>query len=649
MIPILFEKTETQFQSNGLGRLTDAISCQVEENLNGSYELEMVYPITGQHYGEIEENRIILAEPFEGGTWQPFVIYRISRPLNGIVTINAEHISYLLNKIIVMPYTATSCAQALSFLPSYTANDCPFTFTTDKAVTGNFAVTYPRPARGLLGGEEGSILDIYGKGEYEFDRFAVRLKVNRGIDRGVAIRYGKNLTELVRDSDISDVYTGIVPYWKQEDTLVTLPEEVVWSNYRTQFPRDIVVAVDMTDKWEEAPTVAELRAAANAYVTNNEGWKISENIKISFVALWQTEEYKNIAAVERVRMGDHVHVIYDALGVAATAEVIKTVYDCLTGRYISIELGAKKNSFGKVLKETIAPAVISEATSVTEAAVQHATELLTGANGGHVVIGTDANGTPNEIYIMDTEDRETATKILRLNMDGIGFAEHFSGPYTTAWTIDGHFVANYIDTGVLDANLMRTGIIQDMAGQNWWNLQTGDMHLNAEAFIDTSNFVTQAQFTAAADRIATEVVEQVGSGIFFNVVPTDYGSTVNLRAHVYLNKVDATLDYPPNYFHWYRKTEDGNAYLGFGYEITVIKAEYGYGGEVEAVFMMLEERYPVNTQGKWVFTLFGTYHQLVNSQGSLRFRSGYPVVWSDSQDSGNVYPVLGYDYDSEGA
>jgi phage minor structural protein len=650
MIPVLYEQNETQFLNNGIGRLTDAISCEVEENLNGLYELTMTYPIAGQHYSDITENRIILAEPFEGGNWQPFIIYRISRPLNGIVTVNAEHISYLLNKIIVMPYTAGSCAQALSFLPSYTANDCPFTFWTDKSVTGTFKVDYPRPARGLLGGEDGSILDVYGKGEYAFDRFNVRLYVNRGADRGVTIRYGKNLTELVRDSDISNVYTGIVPYWKKEDELVTLPEEIVWSDYRSQFANDIVKAVDMSSNWQEAPTVEQLRTAAVQYVTRNEGWKINENIKISFVALWQTEEYKNIAAVERVRLGDTVHVIYDALNVSVSAEVIKTVYDSLTERYVSVELGAKQNTLGTVLKDAIAPGIVSETTSYMDEALKYATDLITGGLGGHVVISTNADGQPNEILIMDTEDKETAQQVLRINMNGIGFSSNgVDGPFDTAWTLDGHFVANYIDSGVLNANVMRAGIIRDLAGANWWNLDTGEMHLNAEAVVDTSNFVTQAQFTAAADRIATEVVEQVGSGIFFNVVPTDNGQTVTLRAHVYLNRNDATRTFPEQFFKWYKKTESSKEYIGYGYEITVVKSEYGYGGEVEAEFLMLEDRYPVNSQGRWVFTEFGSYHQLTVSQGSLLYRQGYPVVWSASQDAGNVYPVFGYDYETSGA
>lgn len=648
MIPILFESTATQFNTNGIGRLSDATSCQVEENLNGLYELTMVYPITGQHYAEIEENRIILAEPFEGGDWQPFIIYRISRPLNGLVTVNAEHISYLLNKIIVMPYTAGSCTEALASLPEHTANDCPFTFWTDKSVIGRFNVDYPRPARGLLGGEAESILDVYGKGEYEFNRYNVRLYVNRGIDRNVTIRYGKNLTELVRDRDITECYTGIVPYWKSEDNYVSLPEEVIWSDYRDSFPHEIVKAVDFTSKWEEPPTVEQLRAAATTYVTTNEGWKIADNINISFVALWQTVEYAGIAGIERVRMGDTVHVTYDALGVSASAEVIKTVYDVLMERYISIELGTKKNTLGSVIGDAIAPDIVRETTSYMDDALKHATDLLKGANGGHVVIATNANGEPNEIYIMDTDDVNTAQQVLRINMNGIGFSSNGLEPdqFDTAWTLDGHFVADYITSGTLNAARVNAGLLRDKAGQNWWNLDTGEMHISAESYIDTSDFVTQAQFTAAADQIATEVVEQVGSGIFFNVVPTDNGGTVTLQAHVYLNRADATLDFSPQFFHWFKKTEGGREYLGYGYEITVIKSEYGYGGEVEATFLTLVDRYPVTNQGKWVFTMFGDYHQLVNLQGSLRFAQGYPVVWSDSQDSGNVYPVFGYDNDS---
>lgn len=549
MIPILYEENETSYVHSGLGRLTDCLSCSVSETLNGPYELTLTYPITGIHYSDIREGRIILAEPNEGGTWQPFIIYRISRPLNGVVTVSAEHISYLLNKVVIMPFSASSVAQALTNIPNYAANTCPFSFMTDKTATGPFEVDYPRAARGLLGGEAGSILDVYGKGEYEFDRFRVNLWVNRGTDKGVTIRYGKNLTQLVRDSDIQNTYTGIVPYWKNQDETVTLSEKVVWSDYRHIFAYDIVKPVDFSTNWTEKPTENQLRTAAQNYVANNEGWKINENIKISFVALWQTEEYKSVANVERVKMGDTVHAIYDALGVSVAAEVIKTDYNVLLERYNSIELGAKQNTLGTVLKDTIAPAVTAEANSFTQAAIDEATKLITGANGGHVIIATNADGEPTEIFIMDTDNVSTAQNVLRMNMNGIGFSSHgVDGPFTTAWTIDGSFVANFITSGILNANVIRAGIIQDKTGGNYWNLDTGEFHLSG---IDNAGLNLTSIYNRNEDGTAT------------------------ILAKLYNGMTDVTADYDSTDFVWYKRSASGDTFLSTGYQITIDPADFG--------------------------------------------------------------------------
>ena len=54
MKPILFAPTATEFDNNGLGALVDAPRCIVREERNGPYELEMDYPVDGQHFSEIE-------------------------------------------------------------------------------------------------------------------------------------------------------------------------------------------------------------------------------------------------------------------------------------------------------------------------------------------------------------------------------------------------------------------------------------------------------------------------------------------------------------------------------------------------------------------------------------------------------------------
>lgn len=486
MIPILYEGNETEFLTNGIGRLSDAISCTVEENLNGLYELEMQYPITGVHYGDIETDRLILATPFDGGDPQPFRIYQISRAINGIVTINAEHISYLLNRVVVMPFQATSCATALAGLKNHAANNCPFTFSTTKTGSTTFTVSEPQPLRSLLGGQKGSILDVYGKGEYEFDRWAVRLSTSRGSDHGVTLRYGKNITELVRDSDISNAYTGIVPFWANGDgELVVLPEKIVWSEHRSAFAHEIVKVVDFSSEWQEAPTVAQLRARATAYVTANEGWTVSDNIKVSFVALWQTEEYKNIAVLERVHMGDTVTIIYEALGVESSAKVIRTVYDVLLERFDEIELGTAKNTLAQAIADPILEEVPSN--SDMEQAIAHGTKLITGGLGGYVYMKPNASGQPEEILVMDDPDYTQATKLWRFNKNGIGFSSTgYNGTYKQAWTMDGAFYTDWVTAGRMTAALIKTGIITGQKGSMQIDVDNGTITLGNKALIITA-------------------------------------------------------------------------------------------------------------------------------------------------------------------
>lgn len=451
MIPILYQTTETEFTSNGLGRLSDAVSCTVREVRNGEYELAMSYPITGIHYEDIQLTRLIFATPGENKPGQPFEIYDISRPLNGIVSIRARHISYRLNKIVTGPFTAASCFQAMNGLGDNAIGTCPFTFWTDKVVTANFKVETPSSIRSLLGGQQGSILDTYGTGEYEFDRFTVRLHLHRGTDSGVTLRYGKNITELVGESDVQSVYTGVVPYFFRDPNMVTLSAPV-YGPHREDYPYDMVIPVDLTEKFAQdvIPTQEQLQAAAESYVNNSTGWQINTNIRVSFVNLADTEEYKDIAALQRVNLCDTVRVYHEALGVDTTAQVVSVTYNVLTERYDQIELGAVQASLGEAITDSIIKEVPTY--SVMDKAIQNGTRLITGNMGGHLVLKPNANGEPEELLIMDSENIEDAVNIWRFNQSGLGFSHNgYDGPYSTAWTIDGSFYANNITSGTLDA------------------------------------------------------------------------------------------------------------------------------------------------------------------------------------------------------
>lgn len=473
MIPILYEATETAFISNGLGRLADAISCKVIEERNATYELEMTYPVSGVHYSDIQENRIILAQPHEGGLTEPFQIYKVTKPLNGVITVNAEHISYRLNKIVVMPFSAGTIQEAFLDIPIYSATTNNFTFTTDIVSDTDYSIDTPRSVRSMLGGSSGSILDVYGRGDYEFSRFNVILHQSRGADNGVTLRYGKNITDLKSVVDMSNVYTGIVPFWSDGENTVTLTEKVVLSEHTSDFPYYIIKPVDMSSNFEEAPSEEQLRTKAQQYVANNEGWELKKNITVSFVALWNTEEYKNIAPLERVQMCDTVHVVYKPLGVDFTTKVVKTDYNVLEERYNAITLGDTYYTLNGFFEEEISTSEENQ-TSHMQKAIARATKLIQGGLGGHVVFNTNADGEPQEILIMDTDDITTAVNVIRMNLNGIGFSTSgYNGPFTTAWTIDGHFVANFIDTGTLTANIIKTGVLADEAGNTTFNLATG--------------------------------------------------------------------------------------------------------------------------------------------------------------------------------
>lgn len=466
MIPILYGETETSFISNGLGRLSDAISCVVTEERNGEYELEMDYPVGGAHYSDIQKSRIVSAVPADGKSRQPFRIYRISKPINGIVTIYAEHISYQLSLIPVMPFTAGSAAEAVVAMESNAVGTLPFTLWTDVTTVANYNQRVPKSFRACLGGSQGSFLDTYG-GEFEWDNWTVKIHASRGADRWVTIRYGKNLTDLVQEENIQDTYTGILPYWysEEQETLVTLPEKVIMSSNASLYPFNRVLPYDFSSHFSSQPTEAQLRQAAQSYVTSNNIGVPKVSLKVEFAALWQTEEYKNVANQERVNLCDTVTVKFEKLGVSAKAKVIKTKYNVLLERYDSIEIGDAKSSFSstfvKAQEETAVQ--IAEATSGMDKAIAHATELISGGLGGYVYIKPNTNGQPEEILIMDQPDINTAVNVIRMNKNGIAFSTNGYDPanFDTAWTINGAFNASFITAGVLTANLIKAGILSD--------------------------------------------------------------------------------------------------------------------------------------------------------------------------------------------
>ena len=480
MIPRYYDGT-TGDKGNGIGALRDCISCTITEERNGSFELEMVYPVGGQHYDSLALRGLIKAKPNPFADEQLFRIYQISRPIGGQVTVNAAHISYDLSGIPVAPFAASGAQAALAGLKEHVATDCEFTFWSDVSTAGDFSVSVPSSLRSRLGGVEGSILDVFG-GEYEWDNYTVKLHSERGTDRGVSIRYGKNLTDLTQEENCASIYTGVYPYWTDSDgnvvqistgPVVNVPD----GNY--DFVR--ILTLDVSQDFEEQPTDEQLQQAALNYIKSNNVGVPEVSLKLSWAQLENTEEYKGKAVLERVGLCDTVRVTFARLGVQATAKVVKTVYNVLLDRYDSVELGDARAtladtvaSLGKDTKQEI-----DRTQTMLKRAIARATKLITGNLGGYVVLHSSTGGdTPDEILIMDKPDINTATRVWRWNLSGLGYSSTgYNGEFGLAMTMDGAIVADYITAGTLAANLIKTGIIQSLNEITYFDLDNGIIKL----------------------------------------------------------------------------------------------------------------------------------------------------------------------------
>ena len=455
MIPILYSENTTQFNTNGLGRLDDLIDCTVTEERNGEFYLIATIPITSRMYPLIRLSKIIYAVAHDGDDGQAFRISKISKPFDGKVEIEAQHISYQLSWIPLKPFTAGNCPEAISKIKTMSAENNPFTFWTDIQTVANYSQEVPASVRSRLGGTEGSLLDVYG-GEYEFDNYTVKLHSARGQNKGVTLRYGKNITDIKQEESIESTYTGICPFWQgNEDTLVTISGYVVESEYASHYPFNRTKVVDFSSEFENEPTGAQLLAAAQSYISRTNIGVPSVSIDVSFVALWQTEEYKDIANLERVQLCDTVTVLFDKLDIAVTAKVVRTVYDVLTERYNEITIGSVSSSLATTISgmDNEVTQNIKSAKSEMQKAINNATAQITGAKGGVIQTHFNADGEPYEMTIANNKNLASATKVWRWNIGGLGFSNTgYDGQYRTAITQDGSIVADFITTGTLDAS-----------------------------------------------------------------------------------------------------------------------------------------------------------------------------------------------------
>ena len=582
MIPVLYSENEKEFKTQGLGCLTDAISCKVTEERNGSFELEMQYPIDGIHYSDIAYSRIITAVPADGEDPQPFEIYRITRPLNGKVTVYAQHISYRLSYTVTLPSTKSdNAADALKSIKDNAVTDCPFTFETDVVKSGSYINPKVQSIRSLLGGQTGSILDCFG-GEYKWDKWNVKLCDTRGSTLPISLEYGKNLTDLQQEENIESTYTAVICTWTSSNETIdeTVTGNIVYTSNHESFPYVRTLVVDKSSDYEEAPTVTDLTKDAEKYISANGVGIPRVSIKVSFVNLADTEEYKHILPLQHINLCDTIRVRFPKLGVNASAKVIKTVYDVLGEKYTSLEVGDARTS---LVSTTVAMSQDIDETSKVfssklRSELKKQTDLITGGKGGYVVIRRDEEtGYPDEILIMDQPDKLTAKNVIRMNKSGIGFSQSgYNGPFSSAWTIDSKFNADFIGAGELSGVAIKQ--YSEAGAQNGTWDSTGIHLIGNQNMFSIQDEKTKEYYLKGA-------VFSEGGGIHCSVIEAD---------HLYINSKDQNGV-------WINGNNQGSEINSVGYIFRTSSGEEGgkaYGsGDGEITFEHPNGSVTLNIQG----------------------------------------------------
>ena len=608
MKPILMDKKKTleelaNDKTNGLGRLSDCVELLVTEHLNGQYTATMKYPVSGIHFNEIELQGIIKLSANQFDEPQLFRIVNVSKPLNGIVEYELNHITYDLSYTSVAPFTSDYVQATLVALWDNMTGGKSFSISTDindsTHRTHKFKNEKPQSCRALFGGQEGSLIDIFG-GEYHYDNLKVELLTKRGADHGVKIKYGKNLTDVTQEETNENVYTHVIPYAQDSNKNTIIGDTITLFNVEESKMR--ILNLDLSDKFqgengeETKITVKDVNREARYYVERNNLTEPRVSLDVSFLDLSQTVEYANIAPLETVSLGDTVYVDYPTLGVSAKARVIEYEWDSLRERYNSVEIGDAKARLSTTIadieskSDTYYSELFNQAVNnktFLQSAIEHASELLKGAYGGHIVIGTNADGQPNEIYAIDTDDVSTAKKVLRINMNGIGGSTTgINGTYNVAILTEGTINADAITTGKLRAGLIKAGVLSDASGKNYWNMDTGEISISSYAkkgeirsqfaLEDDSITISSGLITFKANTVAFEFGSSStmslksnpnGNGVMFDGEGEFYAKSTN---GLYLqNKYNSKEE---NHIALYRSNETSSAEMYNNFDNTVSNA-----------------------------------------------------------------------------
>lgn len=490
MIPVLYTAGKSAEEVTPMGALTDAISCSTTEERNGVYETTLVYPSSGELAEEIQPERIVYVKTNDTDEAQPMRIVTVTKEQDNTMTVYGQHVSYQLNGVVVLPFTASGIQDALSQLSAYAPE---FTFSSSNDSDAQFTVSTPTSLRSLLGGTEGSLLDVYG-GEYHFDGWKITFDRARGTDRGALIAYGKNLTDLSAENDLSDAVTGVLPYYQdQEGNLTTLDAPITMEHslsYERITPLDCSSEIEVEEGASQGAIREALTAYGEAWLKNQTAAAV-DSVTLSFESLYQAGEDAT-KALEIIALCDPVTIWDKRYSLKLTAKCITAEYDGLGEKYTSLEIGQTKSSFSSTLQSQVqgvsdtVNTIEKEYPSRWEQAIAEVAGKITGQTDSHIMLYPMEN--PQMIIAAeDTDLSRPGVGALVINAAGIVTTEDIAAalsawdrgenPFTGAMSIDGYLVERVMKAIQIEGQQIIAGVIQNATGTVKIDLDSGDAYV----------------------------------------------------------------------------------------------------------------------------------------------------------------------------
>ncbi|WP_438723588.1 phage tail spike protein [Enterococcus sp. DIV1420a] len=462
LIPVIFKPGEKDFTTNGLGRLIDATRCEITEEVNGKYELEMDYPAISRFSDYFENGYQIKAKPNDLEEYHIFEIKQTFKDtFTNSIVIYAQSRTYKLGNRQVRLVTVDNRngAEAMKLIEQNMDEPCDIKLHSD-INTASSTIFEARNVLNCIAGEQGSLLQYWG-GEIKREPFKLSLLRRRGRDNVGTVRYGKDLKGLTIKFDWQSIVTKVLPFAElqsgSDGTSQRIYGNAVKSEYINNYPDVYAQYVQFTED-QGVKDLASLNKVAEKYFTTlypgSDKPKVS--IELEIEKLTDSEEAKEFAKMRNYNLFDTFTVYHKLYDIDIQTKVTGIVYDALAEKTIKITAGDIQVAFYKQQSQDFQEFIktLTKKDYMSDF-IDYITDLINGVRGGSIL--QYPKNRPHTLYFMDTDSTDTAKNVIAINNQGIGFSTTgWKGPFRNAWTIDGILNADFLQAGKMRGDIFET-------------------------------------------------------------------------------------------------------------------------------------------------------------------------------------------------